>query len=354
MEATLWYPQKFSGTCDAVGIYSGAEAILDFKNSRSPKKKKWITSYLLQVALYSLAHNKVFNSINYKKWKKDNLTSKLTTKMNILSDSIVFWDQDVLNSHFDGEYLELNNNLNYNLKFSANSVAHQEPRSLLMEGTRTIMNTIRFTQLGKWTGEISTEAGTLNPKAIYGIRDRSWGVRPVGEPEGGAPGMLNQEPGVYWCWAPVHFDGFCTQFGTFEDRDGNTTQISGHKLPLYEDMSSAPSEIEVETIHSLHHSVKWQKGTRWATGANISGMLKNKEKFTKLSREEVEQEYEKLKRKPKSNVDEKDVQRLKSLEKRLLEEKKTTPKNDIGPTAALNNGGVKRSSNNGNKISRGF
>ena len=44
-------------------------------------------------------------------------------------------------------------------------------------------------------------------------------------------------------------------------------------------MSSAPSEIEVETIHSLHHSVNWQKGSRWATGANISGMLKNKEKF---------------------------------------------------------------------------
>ena len=106
------------------------------------------------------------------------------------------------------------NMLNCNLKFSANSVAHQEPRSLMMEGTRTIMNTIRFTQLGKWTGEISTEAGKLNPQAIYGIRDRSWGVRPVGEPEGGAPGMLNQEPGVYWCWAPVHFDGFCKQFAT--------------------------------------------------------------------------------------------------------------------------------------------
>ena len=44
------------------------------------------------------------------------------------------------------------------------------------------------------------------------------------------------------------------------------------------------------------------------------------------------------------------LQRLKSLEKRLKEEEKTfAPKNDIGPTAALNNGGVKRSSN-GNKI----
>ena len=64
-----------------------------------------------------------------------------------------------------------------------------------------------------------------------------------------------------------------------KDRDGNTTQISAHKLPLYNDMSSAPSEIEVETIHSLHHSVNWQKGSRWSTGANISGMLKNKEEF---------------------------------------------------------------------------
>ena len=168
------------------------------------------------------------------------------------------------------------NKLNCNLKFSANSVAHQEPRSLMMEGTRTIMNTIRFTQLGKWTGKYPQRLEHLILQAIYGIRDRSWGVRPVGEPEGGAPGMLNQEPGVYWCWAPVHFNNFCTQFGTFEDRDGNTTQISGHKLPLYEDMSSAPSEIEVETIHSLHHSVNWQKGSRWATGANISGMLKIK------------------------------------------------------------------------------
>ena len=55
------------------------------------------------------------------------------------------------------------NKLSCNLQFSANSVAHQEPRSVLTEGTRTIMNTIRFTQLGKWTGEIKTEAGTINP-----------------------------------------------------------------------------------------------------------------------------------------------------------------------------------------------
>ena len=67
----------------------------------------------------SLSGRRYFNAgvmiINYNKWQKDNLTKKLITKMNILSDNIVFWDQDVLNSYFDGEYLELDNNLNYNL-----------------------------------------------------------------------------------------------------------------------------------------------------------------------------------------------------------------------------------------------
>ena len=61
-EATLFFPEKYSGTCDAVGYYEGAECILDFKNSRSPKRKEWINSYLLQLGAYAKAHNKIFNS----------------------------------------------------------------------------------------------------------------------------------------------------------------------------------------------------------------------------------------------------------------------------------------------------
>ena len=175
------------------------------------------------------------------------------------------------------------NKLNCNLTFIANSSAHQEPRSTMMEGTRTIMDTIRFTQMGKWTGEINTESGRIEAQAIYGTRDRSWGVRPVGEPEGGAPGMLVDEPGVYWCWAPIHFKNFCTQFGTFEDRDGNSTQLSGHQLPLYKNVSEIPSKVEVESLSSLKHSINWEKGTRWSTGAEIKGMTeKNKEFHLKL------------------------------------------------------------------------
>ena len=61
-EATLFFPKLYAGTCDAVGFYEGSEAILDFKNSRSPKKIEWIYTYLLQLAGYVKAHNKVHNS----------------------------------------------------------------------------------------------------------------------------------------------------------------------------------------------------------------------------------------------------------------------------------------------------
>ena len=61
-EATVYYPGKFAGTADCIGVYSGKETILDFKQSNKPKKEEYITDYFLQLAAYSLAHNTVYNS----------------------------------------------------------------------------------------------------------------------------------------------------------------------------------------------------------------------------------------------------------------------------------------------------
>ena len=62
IEATLFYPNKYAGTCDAVGVYEGQETIIDFKQSNKPKKEEWIEDYYLQLGAYSLAHNVVHNS----------------------------------------------------------------------------------------------------------------------------------------------------------------------------------------------------------------------------------------------------------------------------------------------------
>ncbi len=52
--------------------------------------------------------------INLKKWRNQKLTKLLVERMNSLGEKIVHWDQDVLNSYFDGEFLEIKESLNFN------------------------------------------------------------------------------------------------------------------------------------------------------------------------------------------------------------------------------------------------
>ena len=61
-EATIYYPGKYAGTADCIGVYEGKESILDFKQSNRPKKEEYIEDYFLQIGAYSLAHNTVYNS----------------------------------------------------------------------------------------------------------------------------------------------------------------------------------------------------------------------------------------------------------------------------------------------------
>ncbi len=61
-EATIYYPGKYAGTADCIGVYEGKESILDFKQSNKPKKEEYIEDYFLQIGAYSLAHNIVYNS----------------------------------------------------------------------------------------------------------------------------------------------------------------------------------------------------------------------------------------------------------------------------------------------------
>ena len=61
-EINLYYPELYAGTTDLVGVYNGAPAILDFKQSRRLKKKEWVDDYRLQLVAYSEAHNKQYGT----------------------------------------------------------------------------------------------------------------------------------------------------------------------------------------------------------------------------------------------------------------------------------------------------
>lgn len=158
------------------------------------------------------------------------------------------------------------------LVFEARTAPVQEDKNIMREGVRIIMETTRFTQYGSWAGSITVHGKTLvvERTSTLGTRDKSWGYRPIGEPEAGAPGLLNKEPGVYWLWSPIHFDTFCTHYATFQDFDGKPTQEGGAIVPAYPSLSGIPAQdTQVQHIKQCQHRVQWRKGTRWPTSATV-------------------------------------------------------------------------------------
>ena len=62
VEVALIAKGLYAGTSDAIGIYEGEHAIIDFKTARKMKKREWIDDYFLQGCAYALAHNEMFES----------------------------------------------------------------------------------------------------------------------------------------------------------------------------------------------------------------------------------------------------------------------------------------------------
>ena len=96
-ECTLYYPEKYAGTADCVGVYEGKETIIDFKQSNKPKKAEYIDSWFLQTSAYSLAHNKVYGS------KIKQVVILLCTKDNIFQRFIVEGERLI---NYENQFLE--------------------------------------------------------------------------------------------------------------------------------------------------------------------------------------------------------------------------------------------------------
>ena len=62
LEASLFSPELYAGTTDCVGLWKDRPAIIDFKTSRSVKKREWIDDYFLQGVAYAMAHNELFET----------------------------------------------------------------------------------------------------------------------------------------------------------------------------------------------------------------------------------------------------------------------------------------------------
>ena len=142
------------------------------------------------------------------------------------------------------------------IEFTASSLPYEEAPFLTMAGNRKTMHYTRLTQLGSWAGylDIDGKRYDLTPSDCVGSRDRSWGIRNVGERvQLGAP--LNVLPQFYWLWAPVCFDDFGTVFDVNEYADGERWHESGARLT---------GRDTIQHAHAVEYQFDWEPGTRRA------------------------------------------------------------------------------------------
>jgi hypothetical protein len=155
------------------------------------------------------------------------------------------------------------------LEFTSRIPVLEEPRFLRRSGTRRVMDYTRLTQTGTWSGwlEVDGERLELEPEQVLATRDRSWGLRPVGEREQGAPGG---EPQFFWLWAPINFDDRAVLFDVNEEADGSRWHHNGQVVPVTASDAPPAPGTGVEEATAVDHDITWREGTRWAERATIS------------------------------------------------------------------------------------
>lgn len=115
--------------------------------------------------------------------------------------------------------------LSVDLTWTGSVPAVMEQHHLMHTGARPILDASRFAQVGVWEGTIvlDGEEITVEPDVWVGTRDRSWGIRPVGETE--PPGRAADEAleGFWWVYCPIRFDDHALIVILQEDADGLRT-----------------------------------------------------------------------------------------------------------------------------------
>lgn len=153
--------------------------------------------------------------------------------------------------------------------FSARTAPIQEARQVLWDGTRRTMDATRFAQFGTWTGEVSHPDGTLRIEEWYGTKDRSWGVRGVGEPD--PPGAPSHGRGAFFLWAPLFWDDHISHAVFFDGPRGEALVREGLTAPLFDSEQSIPDDLTpTETrMATAVHRISYHPGTRLAQRAEL-------------------------------------------------------------------------------------
>ena len=163
------------------------------------------------------------------------------------------------------------------LTFTARTVALEEPRQTITAGTRLLMDSTRLTQWGRWSGRLSAGGSEIPINDVFGTKDRSWGMRPIGEPAPAAPEMTL--PQIFFLWAPINWDDCCTHFLCFERGNGDrfvgsqaVLQLVGDDDPTWGVDATAKN---IEHLAGTVANVRWAPGLRRSQGASLKLLRHN-------------------------------------------------------------------------------
>lgn len=148
--------------------------------------------------------------------------------------------------------------------FTARTHALEEPPFFMRQGIKTFFDYTRLTQMGRWSGwiELDGERIELSPAEVYGSRDRSWGIRPVGERVAGPPPAT--APQFYWLWAPLNFPNSATHFDVNEFADGRRWHEIAAWLPADDGELPPDAPTEPSILRYADYDLRWTPGTRHA------------------------------------------------------------------------------------------
>ena len=149
------------------------------------------------------------------------------------------------------------NGISAEIHFTGRAFPIEEPRFTYRIGPRTYMDYTRMTQNGHYSGwiEVDGQRHTLHPGTI-GTRDRSWGVRPVGEADA-QPHGHGVVQSFFWQWTPINLPQRSVFFHLNADRDGSPWNTRAVIAP------DGAGHADVFETPSARLSAPLVAGTRW-------------------------------------------------------------------------------------------
>lgn len=140
--------------------------------------------------------------------------------------------------------------------------AVQEQPHVMLAGPRPVLDACRFAQVGSWSGTLRVDGTefTVDPEVWTGTRDRSWGIRPVGESEPAGRAASEGAGGFWWLYAPLRFPDFAIIVIVQELPDGRRT---------LNDAQRVWPDGRVEQLGWPRIAIEYRSGTRVPVHARL-------------------------------------------------------------------------------------